>query len=89
MPPSTPLAVVAECNSAGQAGTYILSDHAFDQALERKLGRRDVRNAMSGATDATLQSNGRWLLTGGVDLDGVPVSIVVDFTRGLTVVTVF
>jgi hypothetical protein len=66
-----------------------LHQHAFDQAQNRNISRRDVRNAMSVATDATLQPNGRWLLTGGIGVDGDPVTLVVDISRGILVVTVF
>ena len=53
------------------------------------LGRKDVRNALAGATSATLQDNGRWEITGGVDLEGIPVTLVVKVFGGLLVVTLF
>jgi hypothetical protein len=66
-----------------------MSDHAMDRAEERSIGRKDVRNALTGATAATLQDNGRWSITGGVDLDGVTVTLVVKVVGGILVVTLF
>ena len=81
--------VIAECHAAGGTGVFVLEQHALDRADERRIGRRDLRNALSTATRATLQANGRWLVAGGADLDGVPVSLVVRFYRGLVIVTLF
>jgi hypothetical protein len=41
-------------------------------ANERPIGRSALRNALAEATQAALQNNGRWLVTGGTDLDAIP-----------------
>jgi hypothetical protein len=89
VPPATPAAVLAECHAAGSSGIFIISEHALDRAQERKIGRLDVRNALTGATAAELQDNGRWSVTGGADLEGVPVELIVAFDRGFVIVTVY
>ena len=61
----------------------------MNRADERNIGRKDVRNALSGAMAATLQDNGRWYITGGVDLEGVSVALVVKVVGGLLVITLF
>ncbi len=89
MASKTPAAVLAECHAAGISGVFVMTDHAMDRAEERNIGRKDVRNALTGATAATLQDNGRWYITGGVDLDGVTVTLVVKVVGGILVVTLF
>jgi hypothetical protein len=87
--PPTADHVLAECHAAGRTGIFVLGDHALERADERKIGRRDLRNALSEANQATLQDNGRWLIDGGNDLDGDPVTLVVAFYRGLVIVTLY
>lgn len=87
--PARPDAVLAECHAAGQTGIFILGDHALERANERKIGRRDIRNALAEATDAVLQENTRWLVTGGHDLDGEAVTLVVKLYRGLVIITLY
>jgi uncharacterized protein DUF4258 len=81
--PNTADEVLAECHAAGRAGIFILSDHALDRANERNIRREDIRNALSQAAAATLPDNGRWLVTGGADLDGDAVTLVIRLYRGL------
>jgi hypothetical protein len=78
-----------KCHAAGRTGVFMLEDHALARADEGKIGRRDLRNALSEATRAALQANGRWLVTGVADLDDVPVTLVVRFYRGLVIVTLY
>jgi hypothetical protein len=59
---------------------------ARHRAQDRSQG---VRNALTEASSAALQNNGRWLVTGGTDLDGDPVTLVVTFYRGLVIVTLY
>lgn len=80
---------MAECHTAGRSGIFILGDHALDRADERNLRREDIRNALSQANDAALQDNGRWLVTGGTDLDGDAVTLVIVLHRGVVVITLF
>jgi hypothetical protein len=87
--PPTADHVLAECHAAGRTGIFVLGDHALERANERKIGRRDLRNALSEATRAALQNNGRWLVTGGSGLDGDPVTLVVTVYRGLVIVTLY
>jgi len=89
VPPSTPAVVLGECHAAGQTGIFLLGQHAADRARERHIDIDDIRNALRGATQATLQDNGRWYVTGGVDLDGVSVDMAVSVQRGFVVITLF
>lgn len=89
-PLHTPEFILAECIIAGTTGIFLFGGHALDRRGQRKLSRADVRNALAGATQAEFQTDkGRWKVTGGVDLDGEPVAIVVVFERGIIVITVF
>jgi hypothetical protein len=89
MPPSTPAAVLAECHAAGRTGIFLLGEHAADRAQERNLDIDDIRNALRGSTAAALQDNGRWKVSGGSDLEGEPIAFIVQFERGLLIVTLF
>lgn len=54
------------------------------------MRREDVKNAISTATNATLQEQGTALVTGGTGLDGEALSVAcVEVQEGLFVVTVF
>lgn len=85
----TPAAILAECHAAGVSGIFMMSGHAMDRAEERNIGRKDVRKVLANATAATLQNNGRWAITGGEDLEGVAVTLIVQLVNGLLVVTLF
>jgi hypothetical protein len=90
VPQHTPEFILAECHVAGKTGIFLFHGHALDRRGQRKIGRLDVRSALGGATTAEFQpDNGRWKVTGGADLDGVPVSVIVVYARGLLVITVF
>lgn len=73
----------------GASGAFILGHHALSQARKRNIGRLDIRNAMTEATAATLQDNSRWSVTGGTDLQGVAVTLIVSFRQGVLIVTLF
>jgi hypothetical protein len=81
--------VLAECHAAGRTGIFILDDHALQRADERQLRRKDIRKALAEATQAALQDNARWHVSGGTDLDGEPVTLVVKLYRGLVIITLF
>lgn len=89
MPPSNPADVLAECHAAGASGIFMVSMHAAQRAQQRNIDRDDVRHALQGSTAAQLQGNGRWTITGGLDLGGAPVTLVVSVFRGLVIVTLF
>jgi hypothetical protein len=78
-----------ECRAAGRTGVFLLSEHAADRARGRNISPGDLRNALEGATSATLQENGRWYVVGGEDLDGDPINLAVSFERGMVIVTLF
>jgi hypothetical protein len=66
-------------------------DHADLQMEARGAQTKDVANAITTATHATWQPDqGTWKLTGGEDLEGASLTVVVAF-RGyaVRVITVF
>lgn len=89
VPSVTAASVLADCHAVGQTGAFILGDHARDRARERNIRFGDIKNALRSATEALLQDNGRWQVSGGVALDGVPITFIVTVFRGFVIVTLF
>lgn len=73
----------------GASGVFILGPHALLRARQGNIRPLDIRNALTGATAATLQDNDRMVGHGGVDLQGVPVTLIVSFYRGFLIVTLY
>ncbi|HEY3545334.1 MAG TPA: DUF4258 domain-containing protein [Propionicimonas sp.] len=73
---------------AGANRIYI-GDHARERMEERGATERDIREALMTASACGLQTNGRWKVTGGRDLDGTELELVVVIEDGLVVMTLF
>ena len=57
---------------------------------ERGVTRKCIARALQTAKEAFHQrENDRWKLTGGVDVDGDELILIVKFDRGVIVVTLF
>lgn len=70
----------------------VLVGHTTQRMNERNAPLADVREAILTATSASPSDDGpgRWLLIGGIDLDGDPLSVVVKVTGpAVWVVTTF
>jgi len=89
VPTRTSASVLVECHAAGRTGIFLLGEHAADRARERRIEIDDIKHALRGATAATLQDNGRWKVSGGLDLEGDAVTFIVMLERGLLIVTLF
>lgn len=90
VPSETPSRILAECHAAGKTGVFLLGEHAADRARDRNLGIDDIRHALTAATAATFQpNNSRWKVSGGADLEGVPVTFIVRLEGGLLVITLY
>lgn len=57
-------------------------EHALPRMRERGASRADVRHAIASTIECALQENGRYLLTGGVDLDDDELKVVVEIIKG-------
>ena len=73
------------------AGNQVaFTSHAVDRMDERGATSRDLIKGILTATRAGYQTNHEnWKLTGGVDLDGDDMIIVVDFVGDLLVITIW
>ena len=90
MPATNPAAaVLAEIKRIAAGGIFLLSDHAEERMVERKVTRLDIRAAIAAATVAEWQESGTWAIRGGVDRQGMALTVVVVLVRGMMVVTVF
>lgn len=72
------------------AGRVRYSPHA-QKRIEERCGGADnnVLAAIKSATKCTAQDNGRYRLTGGVDIDGDDMTVIILFDDGVLVVTLF
>ncbi len=88
-------AVLADVKTAGALNRFELSSHCQNERMpERGVRRADIRAALQSCTDAVHQPDqggrgGTWLLTGGHDRDGDPLTVSVALVDGVLVVTVF
>jgi len=80
---------LTEAATAAKLGMFRISGHLGRDRAYRNIRRGDLVKAMVSATLATAESESRWVLTGGVDLDGEGLTVVVAFDGGVIVVTAF
>lgn len=84
------IAVLEHARQAAGAGHVDYSRHAREQMAKRQVTARDVRNAIVTATQATETDPPKWKLSGGKDVDGEELAVVVVLSDGrLRVVTTF
>ena len=70
----------------------IVGKHVTDRMNERQVGREDIVEAVRTATTARASPDGpgRWIISGGVDLDRDDLSVVVKIDGNCVwVVTIF
>lgn len=80
---------LVEAATAAKLGMFRVSSHLGRDRAYRNIRRGDLASAMISATSATAETETRWVLTGGVDLDGDGLTVVVAFSAGVIVVTAF
>lgn len=73
----------------GRGNLFVILDHAAERMSQRTVRRKDIANALSTATEADEETETRWKFSGGVDLDGDPLGVVVAFEWNTCIVTVF
>lgn len=70
-------------------GNIRYTRHAEERMVQRNVSRGDVRSALVTATAAAVGENGAWKVTGGADLDGDDLTVVVAIDGAAVIVTVF
>jgi hypothetical protein len=85
----TPAEAIEAIRGYALANRILYSPHAKRRMSERGATYADVRCALETANSCVEQENHRWRTTGGEDLDGDELAVVVEFEAGLMVVTVF
>ena len=76
------------------AGRISYSGHLYRDRMGRGPGTRnvlveDVRSALVTAIRCASQKNGRWAVSGGVDLDGDELTCICVIEDDVVVITVF
>ncbi len=73
-----------------RGGQVWFRQHAYDRMAERNAVVADVIAAILTSTRAAYQSDrDNWKLTGGADLDGDDMVVIVDFVGDLVIVTIY
>lgn len=71
-------------------GDVVFTRHTQDRMDERGASTDDVCNALLTATDAAHEpEKDRWKVTGGTDLDGDALKVVVAIEADVIIVTLF
>lgn len=85
------MAVLDDVRRATRYGRILLSNHAEERCEERGVRAGDIRHALLSATSAIPGDRpDRWVISGGTDIDGDPLTLVVRLIQpGLYVVTVY
>ncbi|MCX5744645.1 MAG: DUF4258 domain-containing protein [Proteobacteria bacterium] len=82
--------VLDEIRRLVRRGSIVLTRHARDRLAERGASVRDLVAALLGATQASWQvDRANWRVSGGRDLDGDEMTVIVDLVADVIVVTIF
>jgi len=82
------MAALQDIRGFAEAGRVDYYDHALDRLEERGVDEEDLFNALMKAESCKAQPPDRWKVV-GPDLDGVPLTAVVEIELDVVVVTVF
>ena len=87
----TPDEVVSQAHLAGHTRQFRTAEpHVSQRMAERGATRRCISRALQTASKAIHQpEQDRWKLTGGIDIDGDELVLIVRIDRGVLVVTLF
>jgi hypothetical protein len=80
---------LADIKGYAAANRIHLSRHALERGEQRSAQYADVRAALLSASACRLAERDRWHVSGGVDLDGDELSLIVVIEDGVIVVTLF
>ena len=81
---------LVQIHRLARAGRVVVSRHAYERMDERGAEETDVINALVTSTAAIWQpARLTWRVTGGVDIEGDVLTVVVDITADVVVVTLF
>lgn len=83
--------VLSQAHTAGQTRQYRTAEpHVSIRMAQRGVTKRCISRALQTAKLATYEpERDRWKLTGGVDVDGDELILIVKVERGVLVVTLF
>jgi hypothetical protein len=87
--PVTPAEALRRARLAGRLGQFEVSPHARKRMKERRVTRSDLMAALGTTTHAAHEGQGRFLLTGGVDIEGQALAVVIAIDPGCVVITLF
>ena len=85
---SRPHVSLADVRGYAAAGRIVLTRHALQRMVQRRVRQMDVRNALAQATSCAATPDGSWRVE-GPDLDGDSLTLIVALEGGVIVVTVF
>jgi hypothetical protein len=85
----TPDEALRDIRGYAAANRLRYTAHALARMRERGASRGDVKNALATATVCTAEADTRWCISGGQDLDGEALTVVVVLDDGVLVVTLF
>jgi len=85
----TPAEALRRARMAGRLSQFEVSPHARKRMKERNVTRNDLATALGTATHAAHEGQGRFLLTGGADIEGEALAVVVAIAPGCVVITLF
>ncbi len=81
--------ILDEIKRLAGLGRIFFSIHALEKMDERGANHQDVQNALATATAANYQSDrDNYKVTGGVDMDGDDLRVIVDVNTDIEVVIV-
>jgi hypothetical protein len=80
---------LADAATAAKLGRFEISRHFRDDRAYRNVTRRDLACAMMSALVARRETDERWVLSGGSDVAGDALTVVVAFDGDVIVVTAF
>ncbi len=85
----TPDEALRDIRGYAAANRLRYTAHALARMQERTASRSDVKNALVTATACAAQGETKWCVSGGHDLDGEALTVVVVLEDGVLVVTLY
>jgi hypothetical protein len=85
----TPDEALRDIRGYAAANRLRYTAHALTRMGARGASRGDVKNALVTATACAAETDTRWCVSGGQDLDGEALTVVVVLDDGVLVVTLY
>ena len=80
---------LAQIKGFASAYRIVFGNHALERMELRHVGTDDVREALLTATSCRPEGEPKWKVSGGHDLDGDELTVIVLLVRGVVVVTAY